>query len=428
MSRRQLPVRPNLDQLKHQAKDLLRAFRAGDPDAVAEFEEHHPERLGPHPGLGASLGGPKLADAQLVLARSYQAPSWPRLAQACELIDAIWRDDLEAVRKLVTKHPQLLHEDARVRNSNWGPPMSYAANLGRDRIIEMLRQLGATDVAQAANRAVLQGKIETARKLYAMMGDPTPPRGAAMDPCETLCPTGLAFVLERGGELCDREGDWRPPISTLLQTYCRNPDGKHQCLELAARHGIELADTPPMAVHRGRIDLLEAHLASDPALLSRTFLLEEFYPPALGCLVGKWPPFHGTPLDGATLLHMAIDYGELEIARWLVERGMDVNTPARIDAEGFGGHTPLFSCVVTYWWYPRSKYANPKPTDDPFTELLLDRGANPNVRASLRSSMHVDVTHEYRDVTPLTWGERFHARELVCEPAMRLIAERGAPR
>jgi len=32
---------------------------------------------------------------------------------ACELIDAICRDDLPTVKKLVTKHPALLHEDAR---------------------------------------------------------------------------------------------------------------------------------------------------------------------------------------------------------------------------------------------------------------------------------------------------------------------------
>jgi hypothetical protein len=33
--------------------------------------------------------------------------------------------------------------------------------------------------------------------------------------------------------------------------------------------------------------------------------------------------------------------------------------------------------------------------------------------------------HEYRDVTPLSWGERFHRRVFVSETAMRLIAERG---
>jgi hypothetical protein len=52
--------------------------------------------------------------------------------------------------------------------------------------------------------------------------------------------------------------------------------------------------------------------------------------------------------------------------------------------------------------------------------ILLDRGADPNVRASLRKD-----GHEYRDVTPIAWGERFHDRDVVNEPAMRLIAERG---
>jgi hypothetical protein len=33
--------------------------------------------------------------------------------------------------------------------------------------------------------------------------------------------------------------------------------------------------------------------------------------------------------------------------------------------------------------------------------------------------------HEYRDVTPLSWGERFHNQILVSQAAMRLIAERG---
>ena len=46
---------------------------------------------------------------------------------------AIWRDDVERVRALVTKHPHLLHEMARgTKECNWGPPMSYAANLGRE--------------------------------------------------------------------------------------------------------------------------------------------------------------------------------------------------------------------------------------------------------------------------------------------------------
>ena len=32
---------PDLDQLKRQAKELLEAFTAGEPDAVAEVEAHY---------------------------------------------------------------------------------------------------------------------------------------------------------------------------------------------------------------------------------------------------------------------------------------------------------------------------------------------------------------------------------------------------
>ena len=163
MSRR-LPVRPDLTQLKHQAKDLLRAFREGDPTAAAEFQEYHPQKIDPATA--------KLADAQLVLARSYDAPSWPRLVAACRLVDAIWDDDIETAREIVTKNPQALHENAVMQGKNWGPPMSYAANLGRDAIIEMFYQLGARDLLHALGRATLQSKIETARKLHALAGSP----------------------------------------------------------------------------------------------------------------------------------------------------------------------------------------------------------------------------------------------------------------
>ena len=129
MSDRRLPVRPNLEQLKHQAKDLLRDIRAGDPAALADWTKF---------SGGIEPAQAKLADAQLVLARSYEAPNWPRLVHACQLIDAIWEDDIDTVRALIEKNPQLLHEHATIRNSNWGPPMSYAANLGRDEIIRML--------------------------------------------------------------------------------------------------------------------------------------------------------------------------------------------------------------------------------------------------------------------------------------------------
>src|SRR5262245_45953259 len=128
MPNRRLPVRPDLDQLHRQAKEFLRAIRTGDAEAIAELREHHPKLVDP--------SAAKLADAQIALARSYGASSWMRIVQAVKLSDAIWRDDLDSVRALVTRNRALIDEHVLIRtDSNWGPPMSYAANLGRDDII-----------------------------------------------------------------------------------------------------------------------------------------------------------------------------------------------------------------------------------------------------------------------------------------------------
>ncbi|HEU0253430.1 MAG TPA: hypothetical protein VFR12_10400 [Pyrinomonadaceae bacterium] len=418
---RRLPVRPDLDQLKHQAKDLLRNIRRGDAQALTEFNNFHPKH---------DKAEIKLADAQFALARSYGAASWPRLVQSCKLIDAIWRDDLEAVRDLVVKHPNLLHENAGILNKNWGPPLTYAANLGRDDIINMLYELGARDLESAIDRAALQSKIGTALMLHKWMGSPKPPDDALGGPAYTLSASGTALLLELGARVLDKNGKRIAPVDVVLESDSRKPDQKHQILELYVQHGLELPDTPVMALHRGRIDLLETHLRRYPKLLQRTFTHEEIYPPELGCH-DEVLATQGTPLAGTTLLHLCADYDEIEIARWLLERGMDPNTKAAVDADGFGGHTALFATVVSQPNFWMNHLGQPQVA--PFTQLLLEQGADPNVRASLRKRLHpgyaprfdVEKTYEYRNVTPLSWGVQFHAKTFVSEPAMKLIAEYG---
>lgn len=43
MSVRRLPVRPDLDQIKRQAEEFLRAIHDGDASVIAELREHHPD-------------------------------------------------------------------------------------------------------------------------------------------------------------------------------------------------------------------------------------------------------------------------------------------------------------------------------------------------------------------------------------------------
>jgi ankyrin repeat protein len=70
-----LPERPDLDQLRRQAKELRDAARRGDPDGVERFARHHGS---------APQGVVTLAAAQLVIARELGFASWPQLKAAVE--------------------------------------------------------------------------------------------------------------------------------------------------------------------------------------------------------------------------------------------------------------------------------------------------------------------------------------------------------
>jgi len=81
-------------------------------------------------------------------------------------------------------------------------------------------------------------------------------------------------------------------------------------------------------------------------------------------------------------LHLAIEYDDIDVARWLIERGADVHAKAERDADDFSGHTPLIHTAVTL--------AAP---DDLKARLLLERGAIPNARASIRKQLrHIATT------------------------------------
>jgi hypothetical protein len=69
---RPLPPRPSLEFEHKEAKALLRRLRAGEPDSIARALMRHP---------ALDLSKPRLADAQLVIAREYGFTGWPRLVQ-----------------------------------------------------------------------------------------------------------------------------------------------------------------------------------------------------------------------------------------------------------------------------------------------------------------------------------------------------------
>ena len=110
-----LPARPDLGQLRRQAKDLLRAAVSGDPDALARMHAVS-DRL-------------VLASAQLAIAREHGFESWPKLR-----IEVLRRATFDAVdvaglRALLREHPEL----ATQRMEHWSDhrrgisPIGYVA-------------------------------------------------------------------------------------------------------------------------------------------------------------------------------------------------------------------------------------------------------------------------------------------------------------
>lgn len=412
---RGLPERPHLEVPKREARNLLAALRDRSPEALERIQKRHPKFKNADPDTIASTT--KLADAQIVIAREYGLASWAALKQriaghgaAGALQDAIGTGNREAVIAILRDHPEMLH--LPVWSGNWGPPMSHAANLGQLEIIKTCAELGARDFQHAFERAILQGQLACARWLHAHGAKVVP--GIVMGPCETLEASGLEFLLELGAPLSNEQGDRLAPLAAVLGTYTRNPAGKHAILEQLQQRACALPDTPVMALHRGDLRSLERHLARDPRLLERTFALREIYPAECG-FVGKHESgLHWTPIDGTTLLHLAIDFREKDIIAWLLDRGANVNARAAIDLEGFGGHTPLFNAVVNGPW-----------PDAETVPALLARGADPEQRASLRKFIdwrEQPGWHIARIVTAAEWSRGFPERNFVTPGALEKLS------
>lgn len=144
----------------------------------------------------------------------------------------------------------------------------------------------------------------------------------------------------------------KAPLTWLTEMYTRS-DRLSACVRLLLQHGAAPDDPAVIPVLLNDAAVLTEALRADPTLVHhRTTMTSAF-----------------TPLGGATLLHVAAEYGQLEAARVLLAHGADVNGTAATDDAGLNGHTPLFHTV--------NSNAN---RSAPVMELLLTAGARVDVR------------------------------------------------
>jgi ankyrin repeat protein len=240
-------------------------------------------------------------------------------------------------------------------------------------------------------------------------------------PLETFAPLTLKWLLDRGADL-QAAAKYGCPIEMLTCIYMRRARDKAACLEIVNAAGFTLPDTPVMALHRSRLDLLQQHLDRDPSLLERRFTHAEVFFKHDGTPGDAYP---ATPVSGGTLLHLALEFDDIDVARWLIERGADVNARAAINTDGLAnagsGHTPLFHTVVNL-------ASGMGLDDDSKARLLLDHGADPNARATFppEATFHNNAPAEpLHDVTPVGYARRHPDPRCVNAPALAAVIDRG---
>ncbi len=88
MPTKRLPFNPDIEHLKHQAKDLLNDRRAAVPQAYQRIREFHP-KFNSATGSVIDAATFTLSDAQLTIAREYGFPSWSRLRTVVDQSDRV---------------------------------------------------------------------------------------------------------------------------------------------------------------------------------------------------------------------------------------------------------------------------------------------------------------------------------------------------
>ena len=381
---RPLPPQPDLRHLKDQAKDLL---KAGEAES--------------------------LTAAQFQIARRYGFASWQKLKvhveslrEVGELKQAIDTNDFKRVKALMSRNPEL-HRAPLGYGKNgpltwvaecrvpWEPPAPARLAIAR----WMLEN--GSDIHQGGDgplmRAALVGSRVPMMQLLLSYGADVNATWAGrfpilFAPCETVEPIPLKWLLDHGANPDPIQPGQQTPTTGLdyvIGTYSRSSQ-LSECIDVLLRAGGTTRwNLPPLLdLLRNRLDSLAAQLKTDPGLLRRQFPEFNFGTTGARTLT----------LRGATLLHVAAEYGNLEAAMMLLDRGADVNAHAQVDAYGIGGQTPIYHAATQNFDFGL-----------PMVELLLRRGADLGVRAKLPG--HYERPDEVVECTPVDYAALFAGGE-----------------
>lgn len=198
----------------------------------------------------------------------------------------------------------------------------------------------------------------------------------------------------------------KSPVSWLTEMYTRS-DRFPDCLRLLLERGARLDDPVVAPVLLNDAEAVASMIGANPAVVDhRTTMVSPF-----------------TPLVGASLLHVAAEYGNLNVARVLVELGADVNARAAVDEYELNGHTPVFHTVNSN-----------DNRGAPILRLLLEAGAKSDVHLrGITWGKGFEWETTLFDVTPVSYAQfgllpQLHRNERDIYDNIRLLLEASGRR
>lgn len=304
---RVLPPRPNLEQYKKQAKDLVRLLKSGDAEAVRRVRRFHPHfSRTPESAARSGLKARTLfvlADAQLILAREHGFDSWPKFAKhiaalnqkdspvpAFELAaDAIASGDVPTLRRLLHENPRLIHE--RSTRTHRATLLHYIGANG----VEDYRQKTPQNAVE-----VLKVLLEAGAEVDATAG--MYGRDTALGLVATSIHPLRAGVQEALMEALLAEGAAVDPASGggIVKTCLAN--GRGQAAEFLARRGARLELESAAGV--GRLDVVRTYFNRDGTLTANV-----------------------TRRQMQAGLNWASEYGHARVVEFLLRNGADPSAP-----------------------------------------------------------------------------------------------------
>ena len=339
--------------------------------------------------------------------------------QLGQLRKAINTNDITGVQRLMTRNPAL-HKAALGYGKDG--PLTLAAECGvpTETRLSMVRWMieNGSDVHQGGDGPLMRAALSRNRipimELLVSHGANVNAEWHNSYPiifasCEAVDPVALKWLLEHGANPnCDRPG--REHRGTALEyvigSYVRSPE-LGACIDLLVKAGgTSKYDAVVLDALCGNLDRVAAYLDADPALTHRRFSQLDF-----GTTGGRM-----LTLRGATLLHVAAEYGNVPLATLLLDRGADVNVPALVDDAGVGGQTPIFHAVTQF-----------NNAGLPMVGLLMDRGADLSIRAKVPG--HYERPNEVLECTPLGYATHFRDETSpgVKAQTIALLKQQGAP-